>query len=24
LSIIFGLWYAYETGLASGLWQKLL
>jgi ABC-type nickel/cobalt efflux system permease component RcnA len=24
LSIVFGLWYAYETGIASGLWQKLL
>jgi ABC-type nickel/cobalt efflux system permease component RcnA len=24
LSIIFGLWYAYETGIASGLWQKIL
>jgi ABC-type nickel/cobalt efflux system permease component RcnA len=24
LSICFGLWYAYETGIASGLWQKLL
>lgn len=21
LSIIFGLWYAYETGIASGFWQ---
>lgn len=24
LSIIFGLWYAYRTGIASGLWQKIL
>jgi len=24
LSIAFGLWYAYRTGVASGLWQKLL
>jgi ABC-type nickel/cobalt efflux system permease component RcnA len=24
LSIVFGLWYAYETGIASGLWQKIL
>lgn len=24
LSIVFGLWYAYQTGIASGLWQKLL
>ncbi|MGA9994943.1 MAG: hypothetical protein WBP93_05995 [Pyrinomonadaceae bacterium] len=24
LSIVFGLWYAYETGIASGLWQKVL
>ncbi|HEX8139222.1 MAG TPA: hypothetical protein VF544_16785 [Pyrinomonadaceae bacterium] len=24
LSIVFGLWYAYRTGVASGLWQKLL
>lgn len=23
LSIVFGLWYAYETGIASGLWQKI-
>lgn len=21
LSIVFGVWYAYETGIASGLWQ---
>ncbi len=24
VSIVFGLWYAYETGIASGLWQTLL
>jgi high-affinity nickel-transport protein len=24
LSIAFGLWYAYETGIASGLWRTLL
>jgi ABC-type nickel/cobalt efflux system permease component RcnA len=24
LSIVFGLWYAYETGIASGLWRTLL
>lgn len=24
LSIVFGLWYAYQTGVARGLWQKLL
>jgi ABC-type nickel/cobalt efflux system permease component RcnA len=24
VSILFGLWYAYETGIAGGLWQKLL
>jgi High-affinity nickel-transport protein. len=24
LSIVFGLWYAYRTGIASGLWQKIL
>ena len=23
LSIVFGLWYAYRTGIASGLWQKI-
>lgn len=24
LSIVFGLWYAYETGIASGLWRQVL
>lgn len=24
LSIVFGLWYAYEAGIAGGLWQKIL
>lgn len=24
LSIAFGLWYAYQTGIASGLWRTLL
>jgi ABC-type nickel/cobalt efflux system permease component RcnA len=24
LSIAFGLWYAYEAGVASGFWQRLL
>jgi len=24
LSIAFGLWYAYKTGIASGLWRTLL
>jgi ABC-type nickel/cobalt efflux system permease component RcnA len=24
LSIVFGLWYAYRTGIASGLWRTLL
>lgn len=24
LSIVFGLWYAYETGIPYGLWQKIL
>lgn len=24
LSIVFGLWYAYETGIARGLWHGLL
>ena len=24
LSIVFGLWYAYEIGVARGLWQRLL
>jgi len=24
LSIVFGLWYAYETGAARGLWQHIL
>jgi ABC-type nickel/cobalt efflux system permease component RcnA len=24
LSIAFGLWYAYETGISSGLWRTLL
>ncbi|HEY6187753.1 MAG TPA: hypothetical protein VIW80_08755 [Pyrinomonadaceae bacterium] len=24
LSLAFGLWYAYETGIASGLWRTLL
>lgn len=24
LSIAFGLWYAYQTGIAGGLWQKIL
>jgi high-affinity nickel-transport protein len=24
LSVAFGLWYAYQTGIASGLWQKIL
>ncbi len=24
LSIVFGLWYAYETGVASGLWQTIV
>jgi ABC-type nickel/cobalt efflux system permease component RcnA len=23
-SVLFGLWYAYETGISSGFWQKLL
>jgi high-affinity nickel-transport protein len=24
LSVAFGLWYAYQTGIAGGLWQKIL
>jgi ABC-type nickel/cobalt efflux system permease component RcnA len=24
LSIVFGLWYAYETAIASGLWRMIL
>jgi hypothetical protein len=24
LSIAFGLWYAYETAIASGLWQTII
>jgi hypothetical protein len=24
LSIVFGLWYAYEKGIPAGLWQKIL
>lgn len=24
LSIVFGLWYAYETGINSGLWRTIL
>ncbi|HUQ34263.1 MAG TPA: hypothetical protein VM095_19225 [Pyrinomonadaceae bacterium] len=24
LSVVFGLWYAYQTGIAGGLWQKIL
>jgi len=24
LSIAFGLWYAYETGLVTGLWRAAL
>ena len=24
VSVAFGLWYAYETGVASGLWQMVL
>jgi ABC-type nickel/cobalt efflux system permease component RcnA len=24
LSIVFGLWHGYETGIASGLWQKII
>ena len=24
LSIVFGLWYAYETGIAGGLWRTIL
>lgn len=24
LSIVFGLWYAYETGISSGLWRTIL